>query len=63
MKEQPCPFCKSEKRRIETPYLDKSGQKQYEWCCNAMKRNSTYVKARFDQRSGDIPGVDKISKW
>ena len=46
-----CPFCGSEKVIIDTPYLDKFGQKITSYCCNAQKKNHEYVRARFNWRA------------
>lgn len=59
-----CPFCGSEKTRIETPFVDRvTGEQLKSYCCNAAKKNAGYVARRYDPRFSDtIPTPEEVAK-
>lgn len=59
-----CPFCGSEKTKIDTPYIDRvTGNKLQSYCCNSSKKNSKYIAQRFDPRLQDnIPTIEEVAK-
>lgn len=57
-----CPFCGSEERVINTPYVDASGKPTTTWCCEATKRNMNYVKN--NNPDPDLqPDLGEVEKW
>jgi hypothetical protein len=58
-----CPFCGSTKLKIETPYIDKFGEKIFTYCCNAQKKNDSYIQAHTSRMTGEKPGTEEVSKW
>jgi hypothetical protein len=58
-----CPFCGSEKIKIETPYLNKHGETIMTFCCSAQKQNEKYVKAHTSRMTGDKPSVEDVIKF
>lgn len=61
-----CPFCGSDKIRIETPFIELKRSGEYlpkkTFCCSAQKRNFNYVNKHFDERDPDAPKVEEISQ-
>lgn len=62
-----CPFCGSDKLKIETPFVEMKGWKEYEnkttYCCGAQAKNQKYIRDRYDQTRTDNPQSDDVSKW
>lgn len=62
-----CPFCKSEKTKVSTPFveLDKFGKyvPKTSYCCNSAAKNAKYIARRFDPSLGNnIPDIEETSK-
>jgi hypothetical protein len=58
-----CPFCGSEKLKIETPYIDVFGEKIYTPCCNSQKKNESYIKAHTSRFDGSKPEPEDVIKF
>lgn len=58
-----CPFCNSEEMILDTPYIDKHGEKETTYCCNQQKRNHEYLKAHRSQWSDEELDPDEISRF
>lgn len=43
-----CPFCGSTKMVIDTPYIDRFGDKITTYCCAAQDKNQKYLKAHIN---------------
>ena len=56
-----CPFCGSDKLKIETGYLTKFGDKEFTYCCPAQATNHKYINKSFTQDSR--PDPEDITKW
>jgi hypothetical protein len=57
-----CPFCGSEEIMVDTPYLDRHGDKILAFCCNAQKKNHDYIEGHFDPRAEDQMKPEEVSK-
>lgn len=61
-----CPFCGSEKIRIETPFVRATGvgaddfEHETTYCCSAQKVNAEYRRKNF--HPDDAPDEEDISK-
>lgn len=65
MSEWKCPFCGSDKLRLETPYIElgEDGQNHpvMTYCCMAQKHNARYVKKNYGP--DEAPDMEDVSKW
>lgn len=58
-----CPFCGSKELTVETPYVDRvTGKNKRVPCCPKSKRNTEYIKKRFDQSNTNNPDFEEVSK-
>lgn len=62
-KKDVCPFCGSDKIRIETPYVDGFGRKISTFCCLSQKKNNDYINKHMDLRTGHKPGTEEVARW
>ena len=58
-----CQFCGSKNIKIETPYIDRAGQKITNFCCLAQKKNQSYITKRTSRWSGNKPNTEDVGKW
>jgi hypothetical protein len=58
-----CPFCGSDKTKIDTPYINKHGEKITSYCCNAQRQNDKYIKAHTSRQTGDKPSAEDVIKF
>lgn len=67
MSDTKCPFCGSDKIKMETPYVELGRDGEYHakttFCCKAQAANAKYVTKRFDPRNEDKPSPEEVSKW
>ena len=67
MSDSPCPFCKSEKRMVETTNSELKRNGEYgpimRPCCKATARNLKYIEENYDPRLGPKKELEDIEKW
>lgn len=67
MPEEKCPFCGSDKIRLETPYVALNDQGEYAptktFCCASQRRNAEYVKKRFSPDDPNKPDPKEVGEW
>lgn len=63
MSDWKCPFCGSDKLRIETPYLKPVTHEPITtFCCRSQAKNNQYIKNRYDPRDSNRPDADDVSR-
>lgn len=62
-----CPFCGSDKLKIETPFVEMTSWKEYAnkttYCCATQAKNQKYIKDRYDKTREGNPSTEDVSKW
>lgn len=58
-----CPFCGSDKLKIDTPYLKPVTHEPIQtFCCRSQAKNNEYIKKRYDPRDMNKPDKDDVSR-
>ena len=57
-----CPFCGSEKIKIETPYIDRiTGEHKTTLCCLSQKKNQEFLDKRYSNFYGEKPTMEDLA--
>ena len=57
-----CPFCGSQKLKIETPYIKPvTHERETTYCCRKQAKNQEFVEKRYHPIYGIKPSVESIS--
>lgn len=62
MADTKCPFCNSEKIMVETPYINRHGEKITTYCCLAQKKNHGYITSHHNRYSEFQISADEVAK-